>query len=89
MRIKTVRVKPPVTSAGPVNFIVSTLLTSLLCVGFSLMLTSTYTLSVDLRIFIPGIIAMAFLSTSFHILTEKRKWISVLLLTVSFLIPVS
>ena len=89
MRIKTVRVKPPVTSAGPVNFIVSTLLTSLLCVGFSLMLTSTYTLSVDLRIFIPGIIAMAFLSTSFHILTEKRKWISILLLTVSFLIPVS
>ncbi|MBP5417328.1 MAG: transglutaminase domain-containing protein [Clostridiales bacterium] len=88
MRIKTVHVEPSSTSARPVNFILSTLLTSLLCVGFSLMLTSTYTLTVDLRIFIPGIVVMAFLATCFHILTEKRKWISVVLLLISFLIPV-
>lgn len=87
MRIKTVHLEPSSSPARPVNFIVPTLLTSLLCVSFSLILTSTYELSVDLRVFIPAIVGMAFISTCFHILTEKRKWISVLVLILAFFVP--
>lgn len=84
---KSDRIPAPYVPAKPVNYIFSTFLTSLLCISFTLMLTSTYLLKVNEPVFVSGVILMAFLATSIHILTEKKKWVSRMLLFLSLIVP--
>ena len=81
-------VLPASSSAKPVNYIFPTLLTTILCISFTLMLTSTYALSVNKQMIMIVILSMAFVATSLHILTEKKKWVSRVILILSLFIPV-
>lgn len=88
MRAKSEHIEIPVSPARPVNYILAAGLTALLCVSFTFMLTSTYSFPIDVPFFVVSILLMALLGTSLHILTEKKKWISVVILLLSVLVPV-
>ncbi|MBR5975806.1 MAG: transglutaminase domain-containing protein [Clostridiales bacterium] len=84
-RIETIRAVK--TSPGPMTYLLSTLLSTFLSVGFTCMLTSTYELEIETSFFIVVIALLSLLATFIHIKTEKIRWLSpVLILATPLLI---
>ncbi|MBO4687142.1 MAG: transglutaminase domain-containing protein [Clostridiales bacterium] len=80
MRRKIETIRAVQTSPGPRTYLLSTLLSTFLSVGFTMMLISTYELEIETTFFIVVIVLLSFLATLIHIKTEKIKWISPVLI---------
>ena len=76
-KIKTRFLRPENEKITKITCFFSVLLTALLSVSFSLMLTSTYNLEVDVETLIIGIILFSVGATIFHAKTIKRPWLSI------------
>ena len=82
MRRDIVKITAPTVPAKAVNYIFPILVSALLGISFSFMLTSTYTEEIDVKV-IPLVITILLFSASatfFHLKTEKKKWLSPILI---------
>jgi len=77
-KIETLKTMPSAPTGK--TYVLSTLLTTVLSAGFTTMLTTTYEFEFQLPFFLVVVLLLSFFSTLLHIKTEKRKWISPLLI---------
>ena len=85
MRRKSETINMTATPPGKLTWLLSVVLTTWLSMGFTFMLTSTYELEIESVYFTVVTMINALIATLIHVKTEKRKWIS---LIVIFLTPV-
>lgn len=82
MRRDIVKITPPIVPAKTVNYVFPVLVSVLLGISFSFMLTTTYKPELTVKA-IPVVLAILIFSvaaTFFHLLTEKKKWLSLVVI---------
>lgn len=82
MKSDIVKITAPIVPAKTVNYVFPALVSALLGISFSFMMTTTYKPELTVKA-IPVVLAILIFSvaaTFFHLLTEKKKWLSLVVI---------